>query len=70
MEELKPCPFCGAPGGLEQDFGTRENWVICTNPCVSAEITCPVKPATVIYDSPEDAIAAWNTRQTQGRGAK
>lgn len=58
-EELKPCPFCGAPAHLE-DADEMGAWVICTS--ISGE--CPVEPVTRHYETPAEAITAWNRRVT------
>ena len=58
--KLLPCPFCGREGGLDQDGS--EYWCICTSKCVTEEDNCSIRPTTVIFDAPEDAIAAWNRR--------
>lgn len=56
--ELLPCPFCGEPSDYEAP--SAKNWrcasVRCTNPY------CCAKPHACVENSPEQVIAAWNTR--------
>jgi hypothetical protein len=55
MSELKPCPFCGNTEPLV--MGASDGWyVVCDMP-----ETCCVKSG---YDTREEAIAAWNRRDT------
>lgn len=58
-EELKPCPFCGFGGFVEQlDSG---NWsVTCAN-----EESCLVSLTWGSFARKAEAIAAWNTRSTE-----
>lgn len=62
-EELKPCPFCGAHGGLEecppQGDWNHLFWVECKGDY------CGISGK--IRYSPEDAIDAWNRRYTPCR---
>lgn len=67
--ELKPCPFCGDKSEpySKQVGGVEQWWVQCwggkgTNgPCVmQLVITNPC-------DTPEEAAAAWNRRQANGK---
>ena len=56
--ELKPCPFCEHVAAFGKDlFG--KHYVECSN-----YQTCPVRPETRVYDTPEAAAAAaaWNQR--------
>ena len=60
MNELKPCPFCGAlpakepyePRTVQLTRGVIAYWVRCYN--------CGI--GTCEYDSAEPAIEAWNRR--------
>ena len=50
MEELKPCPFCGASAQITQLSGRYA--VECTKKCVG----------TRIFSDKNKAIEAWNRR--------
>ena len=52
MEELKPCPFCGGEG-LVEEYGRKVFLAKCTN--------CGVKFPN-IAKTKEEAIEHWNTR--------
>lgn len=56
MEELKPCPFCGAAAISESNIPTKGLHAVC---CENAE--CPVKPF-VVGMTMEEASKRWNTR--------
>lgn len=60
-EKLKPCPFCGGAAILQHIRAGHR--VCCDNP------ECIVSPE-VVEDSPDEAIAAWNTRAVLHGGAK
>ena len=55
-EQLKPCPFCGKKAILEERLDYADFAVRCQT------ITCHVLPCTWYYDSPEEAVEAWNKR--------
>lgn len=57
MMELKPCPFCGSKASLNEKHETG-TWIVeCTNS------TCPASYMIGWdYDTPIDAIEAWNRR--------
>lgn len=63
MEELKPCPFCGADGRIQKQDNSM--FVYCDGPnCLVAlgESYDPDgMPDHAFYDE-ETAIAAWNRR--------
>ena len=50
-EELKPCPFCGGEAEL---FGTETNGIFYVK-CLECDVDSN-------FDTPEEAIAAWNRR--------
>jgi len=60
MDELKPCPFCGAKYSSEKFekntvqimLGERYYWVVC--------LKCEVR--TGEYSKKEKAVKAWNRR--------
>lgn len=57
MEELKPCPFCGAEAISESDIPVEFLRVVgCGN------TTCPVKPF-VVGKTIQEAAERWNTRK-------
>lgn len=52
--ELKPCPFCGAKVEVVKDFDFGfEGYSVWCEKCRSQ---------SAVYDSPTDAIEAWNKR--------
>ena len=54
--KLKPCPFCGAAGQVQQ---TGNMWfVTCSNDTTS----CPVYPWTGAFINKYKAILGWNRR--------
>lgn len=54
--KLKPCPFCGGPGKVQQ---AGKMWFVeGTNDTTS----CPVNPWTGYYDNKYKAIKVWNRR--------
>jgi hypothetical protein len=53
-DALKPCPFCGSPADVQNDFG-REFWAQCTN------LDCGASDGS-IHDTPGSALAYWNRR--------
>ena len=57
-EKLLPCPFCGVipeSGNVDERFESSYN-IVCTNNA------CTGMPSTENYDTPAEAITAWNTR--------
>ena len=58
-DDLKPCPFCGTMPVIHCVDATYDTWYI---ECVYGGCSC--KPETWYYDTKEEAIEAWNTRQT------
>lgn len=60
--ELKPCPFCGHVAVFGKDLFDK-HYVECSN-----YQTCPVRPETRVYDTPEAAAAAWNRRAEAADG--
>ncbi len=53
-EELKPCPFCGGKAILD----SHGRYVYCTN----QHSNCDIRPHTKFYDTPDEAVQAWNKR--------
>ena len=54
MDELKPCPFCGAPAQFRELSG---RWAVeCTRKCI----------ATRIVVDKEKAAEIWNRRANHG----
>ena len=53
MNELNPCPFCGAQAQYYREMTLHK--VICTN------AICPAHE-TIGFEAPEQAIEAWNNR--------
>ncbi len=67
MTNLRPCPFCGREA--ETVRAGNMYYVQCGNS------DCPVVVETNNYYAEEEAISAWNTRETdneieQNRGSK
>lgn len=74
-EDLKPCPFCGNKVGLKRNplfnnghgyYNCYEYVVECDNPDCRCNVKMP-KNNTVYYSDYEasnNAIKAWNRRQT------
>lgn len=60
-DELKPCPWCGCFSSIDNDFG-RDFWVQCGSPACG-------RTDGVIYRTPREAIAAWNTRHQPNGGS-
>lgn len=59
LQELLPCPFCGSENILE--FGKQDDdWasVECRN----------CRAGTHKFENLQDAVAAWNTRASLGKG--
>src|SRR3990167_4726774 len=54
-DELKPCPFCGAPPKLTYQRNTDENWIACEND------DCDVAP-TACGPGIAQVTDSWNRR--------
>lgn len=54
MEELKSCPFCGAPAEIKQLSGRYA--VSCVNKCAGSRI----------FSDKSKAVEAWNRRVNNG----
>lgn len=68
MDKLEPCPFCGGKAIIETVDLKR-------HPCfgettIACETAGCVKPIAVGLRSPDEAIAAWNTRTPAKREAE
>lgn len=57
MEELKPCPFCGAQPVIRGDIGL-EMLVCPTEDCAASEVYLPAYRA----DRRRESLAKWNRR--------
>ena len=69
-EKLKPCPFCNGHAKMHcakaNASGTKLcYWIQCA---FEGDIDCPCLPKTMIYDTSEEAIDAWNTRADNNEG--
>jgi Lar family restriction alleviation protein len=57
MTELKPCPFCGGTPALQSwtpdDGDDHAHWIECQS--------CKIEQMA-LFDTPAEAIAAWNRR--------
>ena len=60
MKELKKCPFCGGEAWLREftDLNKSINYYV-----ECGYIECAVSPETAIFETPEEAVAAWNNRK-------
>lgn len=59
MTELLPCPFCGGEAKIVCVNTDRyDDWYVY---CPS-EDDCPASVETLMYETKEEAVAAWNTR--------
>lgn len=59
MSELLPCPFCGHEAKIVcVDTDRYDDWyVYCPG-----EYDCPAVSETLMFETKDEAIAAWNTR--------
>lgn len=60
-DELKPCPFCGAEGYIDEIESTLSHKKIVYYPRCRTE-KCPGNQGWVHYETKAEAIAAWNLR--------
>ena len=59
MRELKRCPFCGGEAELRKHIngrGLEQHYVECLN------CDCDMNVSTYSYNTVEEAIKVWNTR--------
>lgn len=56
MREIKSCPFCGGEAKLYKNVPLTAFGVGCINE------KCAVNAPYLNFDTPEEAIEAWNTR--------
>lgn len=74
MNELKPCPFCGSKASLCSPADRHGRfYVACMGSdcwCAMGEYYDPDGMPDHRYYTDEQAIEAWNTRQTQGGQSK
>jgi hypothetical protein len=54
MEPVSSCPFCGKAADVE--YTNKLYWVICNSN------NCMVNAKSIICDTREGAVKAWNTR--------
>lgn len=65
--ELKTCPFCGGRATAYQD--NFKKVMVCCDECgamIGIALECGVELVngwTAIYETPEDAVNAWNNRE-------
>lgn len=62
--KLKPCPFCGTPGQVQQ---AGKMWFV---ECADDTTSCPVNPWTGYFNDKYEAIEAWNRRAAGERGTQ
>lgn len=55
MTDMKPCPFCGGKPELGS-YSRFGNWIVVCSKC---------EAETQIYETEQEAIEAWNTRQVE-----
>lgn len=58
--KLKPCPFCGTSGQVQQ---AGKMWFV---ECVNDTTLCPVNPWTGYFKNKYEAITVWNRRADNG----
>lgn len=61
--ELKPCPFCGAPGRIQTERPYRGKRTRARSRVIDSNLKCHIFPATHWCDTKEKACTAWNLRQ-------
>jgi Lar family restriction alleviation protein len=66
MEELKPCPFCGAIGIVQTSAGSHNTYSGKAYFVQCAGTRCKVNPQTYTYAKKATAIKAWNRRRHDG----
>lgn len=63
---LKPCPFCGRPAEImKHTYLSRPAYTVGCH-IVQSDVCHATVRATTLYDSPEEAAAAWNRRAGEG----
>lgn len=67
IDDLLPCPFCGAPGDLCEDEGKTMSGHYTADCCCStcSHVRSPSGWGITKEQAKEKAIAAWNTRSGQ-----
>lgn len=57
MDELKPCPFCGAKARMKREkyFGCISYSIECTN-----DVGNCIVPSSISFETAEKAVEAWN----------
>lgn len=63
MNEILPCPFCGGAANMHDSWGGKEH--VCTHKIGCEGTSCLGSFINLWHATPEDAIAAWNTRASQ-----
>ena len=69
--ELKTCPFCGGKAELKQDIRYPKSGEYAGESVKAYEIICPNYDCAIYnadntyFLSEEDAVKAWNTRQSE-----
>lgn len=62
MENLKPCPFCGAKNTQVRWIGFSYARMACGYDAGYRGECCECYAITAAFDHEKDAIAAWNRR--------
>jgi len=62
LKPAKPCPWCGANAEVWNKKIHETEPMEWHAGCPSTPDECPVCPITQAYDTPEEAVEAWDKR--------
>jgi hypothetical protein len=66
-EELKPCPFCGETAALTEDNDPMYRWQVRSPHSHACFLAYSNANRHRSYETPAEAITAWNTRAAEVR---